>query len=61
MLSQLAYMGNRETRCTQQGIEKISALRRKNPALTIASVLLSSDTRKLQNTEFRKLTKNLVL
>jgi hypothetical protein len=52
MLSQLVYVSNRKSTCTQSEIDKILAsCKKNNPALDITGVLLFSDTKFIQLVE----------
>jgi hypothetical protein len=52
MLSQLVYVSNRKSNCTQEEIEKILAsCKKNNPSLNITGVLLYSDTKFIQLVE----------
>lgn len=52
MLSQLVYVSNRKTNCTDEEIEKILAsCEKNNPALNITGVLLYSNTKFIQLVE----------
>jgi hypothetical protein len=52
MLSQLVYVSNRKSTCTQAEIDKILAsCKKNNPALNITGVLLFSDTKFIQLVE----------
>lgn len=52
MLSQLVYVSNRKSNCTEAEIEKIlSACKKNNPPLEVTGVLLYSDTKFIQMVE----------
>lgn len=52
MLSQLVYVSNRKSNCTEEEIEKILAsCKKNNPALNITGVLLYSNTKFIQLVE----------
>ena len=52
MLSQLVYVSNRKSNCTESEIEKILAsCKKNNPVLEITGVLLYSDTKFIQMVE----------
>lgn len=52
MLSQLVYVSNRKTSCTQEEIDKIlESCKRNNPSLNVTGVLLYSDTKFIQLVE----------
>lgn len=52
MLSQLVYVSNRKSNCTQEEIDKILAsCKKNNPSLEITGVLLYSDTKFIQLVE----------
>ncbi len=52
MLSQLVYVSNRKSNCTQQEIDKILAsCEKNNPSLNITGVLLYSETKFIQLVE----------
>lgn len=52
MLSQLVYVSNRKSNCTNEEIEKILAsCKKNNPPLNITGVLLFSDTKFIQLVE----------
>ena len=52
MLSQLVYVSNRKSNCTEEEIEKIlESCKKNNPPLAITGVLLYSDTKFIQLVE----------
>lgn len=52
MLSQLVYVSNRKSTCTQEEIDKIvDSCKKNNPQLNITGVLLYSDTKFIQLVE----------
>ncbi len=52
MLSQLVYVSNRKSTCTEEEIEKILAsCKKNNPPLNITGILLYSDTKFIQLVE----------